>query len=46
VLLGIQVPERDAVEFQHFLKSTAYPYQSESENIAYRMFVGPANAKA
>jgi threonine dehydratase len=46
VLLGIQVPEQDMVEFHRFLKSTGYPYQSESENIAYRMFVAPANPMA
>ncbi len=41
VLMGIQVPEADMADFQAFLDSTAYPYQAESENPAYRMFVGP-----
>jgi len=41
VLMGIQVPEGDMIEFHRFLKSIAYPYQAEGDNIAYRMFVGP-----
>ncbi|MDZ4730765.1 MAG: threonine ammonia-lyase, biosynthetic [Xanthomonadales bacterium] len=41
VLMGIQVPNADMTDFQAFLDSTAYPYQAESENPAYRMFVGP-----
>lgn len=41
VLMGIQVPESDLADFQTFLDSTAYPYRAESENPAYRMFVGP-----
>jgi threonine dehydratase len=44
VLMGIQVPAEDEVEFQRFLKSTGYPYQPEGDNIAYRMFVGPPGA--
>ncbi len=41
VLMGIQVPEEDMIDFHRFLKSTAYPYQAEGDNVAYRMFVGP-----
>jgi threonine dehydratase len=41
VLMGIQVPDSDTEDFQAFLDSTAYPYQSECDNLAYRMFVGP-----
>ena len=41
VLLGIQVPEEDMIQFHRFLKSIAYPYTSEGDNVAYRMFVGP-----
>jgi threonine dehydratase len=44
VLMGIQVPAEDEVEFQRFLKATGYPYQAEGDNIAYRMFVGPPGA--
>ncbi len=42
VLMGIQVPDSDAEAFQAFLDSTAYPYRAESDNQAYRMFVGPS----
>jgi len=41
VLMGIQVPEEDMIEFHRFLKTIAYPYQAESDNVAYRMFVAP-----
>ncbi|MEJ8567744.1 threonine ammonia-lyase, biosynthetic [Wenzhouxiangellaceae bacterium CH-27] len=44
VLMGIQVPEEDEVEFQRFLKATGYPYKLEGDNLAYRMFVGPPGA--
>jgi threonine dehydratase len=44
VLMGIQVPDSDTEDFQAFLDSTAYPYQSECDNLAYRMFVGPTGA--
>jgi threonine dehydratase len=43
VLMGIQVPETDMDNFHQFLESIAYPYTSEGENIAYRLFVGPAS---
>jgi threonine dehydratase len=42
VLMGIQVPKNDSAEFQKFLNSMAYPYQVEDNNVAYKMFVGPA----
>jgi hypothetical protein len=29
------------INFHRFLKSTAYPWQAESDNAAYRMFVAP-----
>jgi threonine dehydratase len=41
VLMGIQVPDSDTDAFQAFLDTIAYPYQAESHNIAYQMFVGP-----
>jgi threonine dehydratase len=44
VLMGIQVPDSDSEAFQTFLDSTAYPYTAESENLAYRMFVGPTGS--
>jgi threonine dehydratase len=41
VLIGIQVPEQDMIQFHRFLKTIAYPCQAEGDNVAYRMFVGP-----
>ncbi len=41
VLMGIQVPDEDSMRFQHFLADTGYSYQSEANNTAYEMFVGP-----
>ncbi len=41
VLMGIQVPDSDTEAFQAFLDTIAYPYQAESHNVAYQMFVGP-----
>jgi len=41
VLMGIQVPDKDSMRFQRFLADTGYSYQSEANNIAYEMFVGP-----
>jgi len=41
VLMGIQVSDEDSMRFQRFLADTGYSYQSEANNIAYEMFVGP-----
>jgi len=41
VLLGIQVPIEDDDRFQNFLDKTGYAFQSEEDNPAYNMFVGP-----
>ena len=41
VLMGIQVPDKDSMRFQRFLADTGYSYQSEANNTAYEMFVGP-----
>ena len=41
MLMGIQVPDGDSMRFQRFLADTGYSYQSEANNIAYEMFVGP-----
>jgi threonine dehydratase len=40
VLVGIQVPPADEQEFQSFLATLGYPWQEETENPAYRMFLG------
>jgi threonine dehydratase len=40
VLVGIQVPPRDKPAFREFLDKLGYPYWDESENPAYRLFLG------
>lgn len=40
VLMGIQVPGEDEAEFRQFLAGCGYQFSFESDNIAYRMFVG------
>lgn len=42
ILVGIQVPAAEKVEFQTFLDELAYDYQEESDNPAYRLFLGPS----
>lgn len=39
VLLGIQVPDSDELEFTRFLNATGFSYNNESENPAYRLFL-------
>ncbi len=39
ILLGVQVPEVDLVEFDEFLEEIAYPYWDESNNPAYTLFL-------
>jgi threonine dehydratase len=40
VLVGMQVPQADAREFQSFLERLGYPYREETHNPAYRLFLG------
>jgi threonine dehydratase len=40
VLVGMQVPPADATDFHAFLEKLGYPYWDESENPAYRLFLG------
>jgi threonine dehydratase len=40
VLVGMQVPARDAREFRKFLHTLGYPFVDETRNPAYRMFLG------
>jgi threonine dehydratase len=40
VLAGIQVPVNERPEFLRHLQELRYPYTEESENPAYRMFLG------
>mgnify|MGYP001600548962 CR=1 FL=1 len=40
ILVGIQVPRADKAAFRKFLRGLAYPCQDETENPAYRLFLG------
>jgi threonine dehydratase len=39
VLVGMQVPPRDKRKFRSFLARLGYPFQEESKNPAYRLFL-------
>lgn len=39
VLMGIQVPPQEMGEFGRFLCKTGYPYEEETGNTAYRLFL-------
>jgi len=40
VLVGMQVPPNDLAEFSDFLSKLGYPYWDETENPAYKLFLG------
>lgn len=40
VLVGMQVPPQEKVAFEAFLTNLGYPYWDESQNLAYRLFLG------
>jgi len=40
VLVGMQVPPKDKKAFQKFLRSLGYEYVEETNNPAYRLFLG------
>ena len=40
VLVGMQVPPADAVDFKQFLDTLGYPYWDENANPAYQLFLG------
>lgn len=40
VLVGIQISTTDSKQFQTFLKGLGYPYTEETQNPAYRLFLG------
>ncbi len=40
VLVGIQVPDHDKQAFTEFLNTLGYPYYDETDNPAYRLFLG------
>lgn len=39
VLVGVQVAEKESVEFENFLESLGYRYQKETTNPAYQLFL-------
>ena len=39
VLIGLEILAEDDARFQRFLKKLGYPYQDETENPAYRLFM-------
>lgn len=40
VLVGMQVPPHEQAEFATFLQNLGYPYWDETQNPAYRLFLG------
>ena len=40
VLVGMQVPPEEKAAFEQFLKQLGYPFRDESQNPAYRLFLG------
>ncbi|SDV48179.1 threonine ammonia-lyase, biosynthetic [Chitinasiproducens palmae] len=40
ILVGLQVPAAESAEFAGFLKNLGYPWWNESDNPAYRCFLG------
>ena len=40
VLVGMQVPHKDKQEFSDFLDTLGYPYYDETDNPAYKLFLG------
>jgi threonine dehydratase len=42
VLVGIQVPRGEKTAFRAFLKQLNYRYWEETDNAAYRVFLGQA----
>jgi threonine dehydratase len=39
ILVGLQVPDTDATDFQAFLDTLGYPYVEETQNPVYRLFL-------
>ncbi len=40
VLCGMQIPEQEKRAFREFLTALGYPYKNETDNPAYRLFLG------
>ena len=45
VLVGMQVPDGDMAEFQAFLDGLGYAYWEETENPAYKLFLGHTSVR-
>jgi threonine dehydratase len=43
VLVGLQVPPGERASFELFLQEVRYPYEEETENIAYQLFLNSCN---
>ena len=39
ILVGLQVPVAERKSFREFLKTLGYPYENETDNAAYRLFL-------
>lgn len=40
IVVGTQVPQQEMSDWQNFLNTLGYPYWNESENPAYKLFLG------
>ena len=40
IVVGIQVPQQEMSDWQNFLDTLGYPYSNESDNPAYKLFLG------
>lgn len=40
IVVGMQVPPQEMTEWQAFLNTLGYPYWDESQNLAYKLFLG------
>ncbi len=39
VLMGLEVPQAERLRFMQFLEQARYPYEDETENLAYQLFL-------
>jgi threonine dehydratase len=44
IVVGVQVPQAERGEWQAFLNGLGYQHWDESDNPAYRLFLGPSSA--
>ncbi|MGB5241533.1 MAG: threonine ammonia-lyase, biosynthetic, partial [Prochlorococcaceae cyanobacterium] len=43
IVVGVQVEEQDSVAWELFLSGLGYRHWDETQNPAYRLFLGPAS---